>query len=306
MKYVKKNNLLGGTLGTVTFSRSARRKLLLEMILRLNNEYNICHINSGRSYVGFKAQNGIETTKELSDYEFDGKYYMYDEDKCLLEYWKKCKKFTKKYMETWDDLMLFNICFLHEKFLPYYHGGFLVHGAEEILLQLHRFGIFTENGQGNECDELYKEKSYLNAVFYNYDNNYFSKIRLIIQDLKRDGRISLIYYNFLNDEFFDNVPYNTKYYDEERQKVFDSFTLTKDNNEPFSNILKFTKEEYIKQKKMILSEFKEQWFKNIIIIDIFVNEYCDDNKSDEILLFYSNKHLKYYQIDDPFIVEEVD
>jgi hypothetical protein len=304
--FLEENNLLSGVLNL--HHSSFRRKVLLNKILDLYNEYNTCHIESGRDFVGFKAQRGFETTKELADYEFDGKYYIRNPDKCLNNFWRKCKKFTKEYMEIWDDLILFNICFLHGKFLPYYHGGFLKHGAEETLLQLHGYGIFTENGQGNDCEELYKEKPFLNAVFYNYNPDYFSKVRLIISDLKNDSRIAIIYYNTLTNQFFDNVPYNRKYFSESEQKNKDFFTLTLDNSEPFTNVFKLTKEEYLEHKRNELSAFKEDWFSKVIILDIYVKEYCDDNLADNILLFYVKKHLRYYksEVNDPFLVEEVD
>ena len=310
--FLKQNNLLSGDnnllSGVLNLNSSHRRKVLLNKILHLYNEYNTCHIESGRDFVGELATKGFETTKELADYEFDGKYYISNPDKCLNNFWRKCKKFTKEYMEIWDDLILFNICFLHGKFLPYYHGGFLEHGAEETLLQLHGYGIFTDNGQGNDCEELYKEKSYLNAVFYNYNPDYFSKVRLIISDLKNDSRIAIIYYNSLTNQFFDNVPYNRKYFRVYEQKNMDSFTLTLDNSVPLTSVVKLTKEEYLQHKRKELSAFKEDWFSKVIILEIYVKEYCDDNLADNILLFYVKKHLHYYsnKVNDPFLVEEVD
>ena len=71
---------------------------------------------------------------------------------------------------------------------------------------------------------------------------------------------------------------------------------------------KLTKEEYLQHKRNELSAFKEDWFSKVIILDIYVKEYCDDNLADNILLFYVKKHLHYYsnKVNDPFLVEEVD
>ena len=62
-------------------------------------------------------------------------------------------------VETWDDLLVTNLAFLHDKFIPFiYYANFL--GAEDEgahrhalqnLIDLHLYGIFTSNGQGNVC-----------------------------------------------------------------------------------------------------------------------------------------------------------
>lgn len=60
-------------------------------------------------------------------------------------------------VKTWEDLLVTNLAFLHDKFIPFYYSEFL--GAEDAghrasiqtLIDLHLYGIFTHNGQGNTC-----------------------------------------------------------------------------------------------------------------------------------------------------------
>jgi hypothetical protein len=76
----------------------------------------------------------------------------------------------KKHVYTYNDLLVTNLAFLHGKLMTFYSGYI---GLEEThasaagpntLMQLHEYGVFTVDGQGNKCEPDYRERSYISGL----------------------------------------------------------------------------------------------------------------------------------------------
>lgn len=84
----------------------------------------------------------------------------------------KKKQLTRKlylnYVHTYHDLLVTNLAFFHGKLRPFYYGGDALNPehAESVstLIELHEYGVMTDDGQGNACEPDYRETSYVSGV----------------------------------------------------------------------------------------------------------------------------------------------
>jgi hypothetical protein len=174
--------------------------------------------------------------------------------------------------------------------------GFLEHGAEKNLLQLHEFGVFTTDGQGNDCNPIvsifdgeekeYKEKPYLNGFFHFYDEAYTRKIIQLLEKLSNDPRIFMTFYDGKHNVFFDNFQYEYMI-GQGRRPIY---TLTFEDGHSFTTRRKpLDKEMYIRE----LYQFelgsmpfmqRNNMMEKCVSFQIVVKEFCSKVLADQILL----------------------
>jgi hypothetical protein len=207
-------------------------------------------------------------------------------------------------IQTWNEYIIANMAFLHGYYLPFYHSGQLEHGAERNLLELHKIGVFTCNGQGNVCDEHEKQRPYLNCIFKMYDASYSILLFQLLDALKRDTRIYLRYFNFADGNFFDN----TQYY---KQK-----TVERPDGAPqivrYMPLTRGSDAEGSRDFTLDIQRGKEFWqrfytrafsklgsFRHLIFMDIAMTEFCDDLADEHLLKFMQALHFPIVY-EDPF------
>lgn len=90
-----------------------------------------------------------------------------DENEALRE---KCREVYSR-VQTYNDLLLTNVAFLHNRFVPvfYYMDKFASEDeshkqSTQNLIDLHLRGIFSMNGQGNTCDAHEEQRPYVEAI----------------------------------------------------------------------------------------------------------------------------------------------
>jgi hypothetical protein len=114
-----------------------------------------------------------------------------------------CLKVYDKFVQTYNDMLVTNLAFLHGMIMPYYSwyvGLDEQHesaGVRDTLVRLHEHGVFTTDGQSNACESDYRERSYIDAFF---PMDLLSRLRAEVQ--KRGHQV---YYVF-------TVPYGCRLY----------------------------------------------------------------------------------------------
>lgn len=216
---------------------------------------------------------------------------------------------TYKAVKTYEDLLETNIQFLKGK-LPgtWYYGATWGEGLDQkthatddttkILLELHKKGIFTQDGQSAACGTYNVEKEgeemreYLlsdGVVGYKQRSGVggFLPVELaqkLLPILKKDKRIyvNIQYPNGEGD--FSNIPYKFDY--EGFPQKFD-VTLEKMKDGSWRELTHMYEESY-KEKVEIYSPRKYPNIKKILklqaLFDITLRKYCKEPEADQILL----------------------
>lgn len=80
---------------------------------------------------------------------------------------KHCRHVYDKHVNTYNDLLLTNIAFFHNRFVPFYYGALFASEDQshmqsvQTLIKLHEYGVYTINGQANTCDEYEMQRPYV-------------------------------------------------------------------------------------------------------------------------------------------------
>jgi len=212
-------------------------------------------------------------------------------------FFQKCESITETFGSTWKNMMILNFAFLHNLFFPFYHRGFLIGGhaakSDTTLLRLHKLGIFTHDGHGNNCDYIEQERSYIDSIIYLYSREYEELITKALTILKKDKRIYVTYLNTKTNEYFNNLKYDLKINNKDRYGLNRS---SKDRTNVATTVGNYTREEILNN---FLLPPSKKFLGNIIILSIYAREYCG-SLADLILLETFNKLHAQKIFDDPF------
>lgn len=186
--------------------------------------------------------------------------------------------------ETWEDLIITNLAFLHRYYLPSYHRGFLQHSAESTLIQLHEYGVYTDNGQGNVCDKFEQQRSYLDFTLYMDDEN-VEHIKTLVKVLLYDKKIAIEFYIGANDLYGNTVGYE-----------YNQITIEAGRN--YGPMPPSSKEFFLGHCLDVNKHFPK-WIKSLCFFSIRVKEFCGA-LADEILLNHIKKIGFPKKFTDPF------
>lgn len=90
---------------------------------------------------------------------------------------KRSLRVYEKNVKTYADLLLTNLAFLHGKMMVFYNSyigleeGHQQSAGVNALIKLHEHGVFTDDGQGNDCFPDQRQRSYVNGMMplHSYD-----------------------------------------------------------------------------------------------------------------------------------------
>jgi len=217
--------------------------------------------------------------------------------KNFSQFFLNCEKIEANEVNTWEDFIVSNMAFLYSLYLPTYHIGFLEHNANKILLKLHELGVFTYNGQGNVCNEYFREtkidyleKPFVEGIFYYYDREYMQNIQKLLKSLSTDPKIFISYYDGINDVMFDNFVYQKM-----GKQGREFYNLSRSGNSLETNHFRLgTKIQYIDMlNRHVIANMpflkRNNMLNKCVFFTIALKKYCSEVYADQLLFEHMNK-----------------